>query len=266
MRTPTITIDSHLQRGMTVLEMMVVLAIIGMLAAFGYGVVRKLTRADLVSDTNRLAAIMSRASELAQETGHLYRVVIDADEDVVTVESCEGNGAVQRLKPGEKPLTDKEVKDRIADAKGKLAATKDGNMMQQGMMQVPTPADDAKTAAAIAGHHVGDQLCTTVVDVWSGDDSGRPLVLKLKKDSGVKPKEVWVQHRLDSVTTGKSYVYFFPLGSAERAIVELTDGDAVYSVRTYGLSGRIETIDGEVPDAADIMRRDASGEREVDRD
>jgi prepilin-type N-terminal cleavage/methylation domain-containing protein len=261
---PTIATDLS-QRGLTVLEMMVSLAIIGGITYVGYSAVRKFTRADLVDDTNRLAAIMSRASELAAETGHLHRVVIDADEDVVTVESCSGNPGVQRLKPGEKPLTDKEVKDKLADAKGKLQATKDASRMQQGMMATTTPADDEKTAAAVAGHHVGDQTCTTVVDVWSGDDQHRPLVLKLQKDAGIKPKQVWVQHRDDSVTSGKSTIYFFPLGSAERAIVELTDGDAVYSVRVYGLSGRIETIDGDIPDAADIMKRDATGTREAER-
>jgi prepilin-type N-terminal cleavage/methylation domain-containing protein len=255
------------QRGVTVLEIMVVLAIIGMITYVGYSAVRRFTKADLVTDVNRMAAIMSRASELAQETGHLHRVVIDFDEDVVTVESCQGNGAVQRLKPGEKPLTDKEVKDKLADAKGRLQATKDGSMMQQGMMATTTPVDDEKTAAAIAGHHVGDQLCVTVVDKYSGDDNvpPRPLVLKLQKDDGIKPREVWVQHKDDSVTSGKAMIYFFPLGSAERAIVELTDGDATYSVRVYGMSGVIETIDGEVPGAADIMKRDASGQREVDR-
>jgi prepilin-type N-terminal cleavage/methylation domain-containing protein len=263
-RAPATATDRS-QHGVTVLEIMVVLAIVGMLSYVGYSAMRKLTRADLVDDTNRLAAIMSRASELAQETGQLHRVVIDADEDVVTVESCMGNGSVARLKPGEKPLTDKEVKDKIADAKGKLQASKDGNMMQQGAMATTTPLDDEKTAAAIAGHHVGDQQCVTVVDKWSGDDQHRPLVLKLQKDADIKPKEVWVQHRDDSVTQGKSMIYFFPIGSAERAIVELTDGSAVYSVRVYGLSGRIETIDGDIPDAADIMKRDAAGQREMDR-
>ena len=74
-----------------------------------------------------------------------------------------------------------------------------------------------------------------------------------------------MQHRDDSVTTGQSSIYFFPLGSSEKAIVELTDGGDVYSVQVHGVTGTIETIDGEVANVDEFMHHDATGEREMER-
>ncbi len=252
-------------RGITVLEMMIVIAIIGMLSYVGYGALRRLTRADLVADTNHLGALMSRASELAGETGKLHRVTIDFDQDAAYVESCEGTMAVTHVRSGEKPLDEKEAARRIEEAKGRLQANKDANAMQRGFTATATPEDETKMAAALAGHHIGDQTCTPVKDVWSGDAEGRPLVFQLAKDNGIKPKEVWVQHRDDSVTAGKAEIYFFPLGSAEKAIVELTDGTDIYSVKVHGLTGQIETVDGEVKEVDEFMHHDVTGTHEVER-
>ncbi len=265
MTTRPPTTPTHPQRGMTVLELLIVIAIIGMLAYVGYGAVRQLTRADLVADTNRLGALMSRASELAGETGKLHRVTIDFDEDVAVVEACEGLPAVRRLKANEQALTDKDAKRQVEDAKGRLKANRGANAVQRGFTSAATPEDEAKMAAALAGHHVGDQTCVPVKDAWSGDSEGRPLILKLNKDQGIKPREVWVQHRDDSVTAGQVSIYFFPIGSAEKAIVEITDGSETYSVRVHGLTGEIETVDGEIKEVDEFMHHDVEGQREVPR-
>jgi len=243
---------------------MIVIAIIGMLSYVGYGAIRRLTRADLVDDTNHLGSLMSRASQLAAETGKLHRVTIDFDADVALVEECSGPVAVRRMKSGEKADDDKDAARKIEDAKGKLQASKSGNALQQGFT-AGTPEDDAKMAAALAGHHVGDQQCTPVKDAYSGDSENKPLIFKFKKDSEIRPKEVWVQHRDDSVTTGQVSIYFFPLGSAEKAIVSITDGSDVYSVKVHGITGTIETVDGEVKDVDEYMHHDVTGQREVDR-
>ena len=252
-------------RGITVLEMMIVIAIIGLISYVGYGAIRRLTRADLVADTNHLGALMSRASELAGETGKLHRVTIDFDQDAAYVEACEGTMAMTRVKAGDKPLTEKEAAARIQDAKGKLQANKSASAMQRGFTATTTPGDETKMAAALAGHHIGDQTCTPVKDVWSGDSEGRPLIFQFAKENSIKPKEVWVQHRDDSVTAGKVEIYFFPLGSAEKAIVSITDGSDIYSVKVHGITGTIETVDGDVKDVDEYMHHDVTGQREADR-
>ena len=71
---------------MTVLELMIVLAIIGgamMLVRSGF---RLITRADLVENASELSAVLRRASALAIEHGEMHRVVIDMDKQLYSVE------------------------------------------------------------------------------------------------------------------------------------------------------------------------------------
>src|SRR5512147_2779094 len=88
-------------RGMTVLEMMIVLAVIGGMVFIVRSGYRLLVKADLVESSNELAAVMRRASQLAVEHGELHRVVLDLDNqdpakpDYV-VEVCQGQAAILR--------------------------------------------------------------------------------------------------------------------------------------------------------------------------
>ena len=86
------------------------------------------------------------------------------------------------------------------------------------------------------------------------------------KDKGIKFKEIWVQHRDDSVTKGDVAVYFFPNGTSEKAVVEVTDGSEVFSVLVYGLTGRVELKDGVLADVNDHMLRNAIKEKDAKRD
>jgi len=74
------------QAGMTVLEIMIVLAIIGGLFFVVRTGFRVLTKADLVEDSTELTAVMRRASQIAIEHGELHRVVLDIDNGVYAVE------------------------------------------------------------------------------------------------------------------------------------------------------------------------------------
>ena len=47
--------------------------------------------------------------------------------------------------------------------------------------------------------------------------------------------------------------------------VELSDGSEVYSVRVHGLTGNVETVDGEVLEVDEFMHKDIEGNREAPR-
>ena len=65
---------------MTVIELMIVIAIIGGFAYIAASGFRMVTKADLVDDATRLSAVMRRTSQLAMESGQLHRVVLDLDQ------------------------------------------------------------------------------------------------------------------------------------------------------------------------------------------
>jgi prepilin-type N-terminal cleavage/methylation domain-containing protein len=105
-------------KGMTVLELMIVLAIIGggmFLLRSGF---RVMTKADLVENSTELSAILKRTSQLSVETGILHRVTFDLDKNMYAVEQCEGTSTIQMneaLRPDEE-----DTKRAIEKGKEKL--------------------------------------------------------------------------------------------------------------------------------------------------
>jgi len=63
--------------------------------------------------------------------------------------------------------------------------------------------------------------------------------VQLKKSS-IKISGVYTPRLTDEVVAGRAYIYFFPMGQTEPAIVHLTDpdGDATYSIVVHPLTGR----------------------------
>jgi len=241
------------------MELMIVLAIIGGAAFLMRTGFRTLTKADLVENSTDLEAVMKRASQLAVEHGQLHRVVIDMDKNVYSVEVCEGQLGIQR---NELVRPDEDAKKRALEkGKDKLQGNTD-----QGALMGGDPETAAKRAMAIAGHHIADKTCIPVPDPTSGDAEGKGFIRQLRVNKGIKFKEIWVQHRDESVTKGQVAVYFFPLGSSEKSVIELTDGDEIFSVLVYGLSGRVELRDGVLRDVNDHMMKNIMGDRDAKRE
>lgn len=255
------------QRGLTVLEIMIVLAIVGMMAYLGYSGFRILTGAALDEDSNELAAIMRRAQLLAVESGVPTRVVLDFDTHSYWVETCTGDPALTRVKEEEK-VDEEAAREALDDARQRLAG------LPAGQLQASSPEEEAKLAAALAGKKVGGRVCgplgtgpgaEDIGPVISGDAIGRELKRSLEKDRGVKLREVWVQHLEQSTSNGQVSVSFFPLGWAEKAIIEIGSDDEVNSILVHGITGRVEVVAGAVDRPDDHMLRNARGDREDER-
>jgi general secretion pathway protein H len=61
--------------------------------------------------------------------------------------------------------------------------------------------------------------------------------------------EVWTQHLSEPISKGMAYVYFYPQGQSEAALVTIADAGNVYSVVLQPLTGRARVVAGkpEVP-------------------
>jgi type II secretory pathway pseudopilin PulG len=245
---------------MTVIELMIVIAIIGGFAYIAASGFRFVTKADLVDDATRLSAVMRRTSQLAMETGQLHRVVLDLDQRRFAVEACEGTTSVKRGE-GDPPLDERARNDALAMARERMKT-----MMGAAADMAPAnPESEMARASALAGQRVGSATCTPVEGEISGDAEGRDLAGTLRTGSGIKFKEIWVQHADDSFTAGTTAIHFFPIGSAEKALVVLTDGTDSFTVKVHGLTGRVELRDGDPERPEDHMMRNAEGDKEADR-
>jgi prepilin-type N-terminal cleavage/methylation domain-containing protein len=245
-------------RGMTVLELMIVMAIVAIGLYFASSGLRRVTKADLTDDTLDLASVLRRAGQLAIETGQLHRVVLDFDKRIYAVEACRGANTLVRGKQEPRVADPREAQDKIAMAQERLSTALPGTAPVQGA----APDDAVRRAAALAGHHVLDRVCEPAAETPA---PGAKAMSVRELRSGVKLREVWVQHLDDSTTDGTVAIHFFPFGSAEKAVVEVVGGDDVYTILIHGLSGRVEVKDEALRNADDHMLRDAIGEKEEER-
>src|SRR5206468_2969341 len=72
-------------------------------------------------------------------------------------------------------------------------------------------------------------------------DATLPLV-SLNK---VKIFDLYTSRQREPYTSGKAYLYFFPDGHTERAVVRLSDGEAFYSLVVHSLTGQVEVKPGK---------------------
>jgi prepilin-type N-terminal cleavage/methylation domain-containing protein len=246
------------QRGMTVLEIMIVLAVVGGLFFIVRTGFRTLTKADLVENANELTAVMRRTSQLAVEHGEMHRLTLDLENHNYVVEVCQGETAIQR---NERLDVDEDETQRALE-RGKQQLTN----MPADALAAGDPDTAARRAIAISGHHVADRMCKPATDSLTGDADGKGWQRQLRKEKGIKLKQVWVQHRDDGVIKGQVAIYFFPIGSSEKAVIELTDGSETFSVLVFGLTGRVELRDGALADVEDHMLKNAMGDRDAKRE
>jgi len=258
-------------RGFTLLELMIVIAIIGLMMYVMATGFRRITKADLVEDVDELAAMLRRTSQLAIESGEQHRIVFDLEKGVYRIEMCQGAAALAR----NEAVTNDEDKTKDAIEKGKDRLRD----LPEDALAVGDPDEAVHRAKAIAGHHIADRMCAPATSGVSGVAHGihKPTlqvgekaaewVRNLNIPSGIKFSEIWVQHRDQGIKDGEAAIYFFPNGSAEKAVILLEDEDHDFrTVMVNGLTGRVTQKSGKLDDVDEVMLRNVMGQKDKQRE
>jgi len=128
-----------------------------------------------------------------------------------------------------------------------------------GMAGGPT-ADTAAPPPNVSAQ-VGEAGCGPV----SGP-AGKPQTLSKKKKIGLE--RVFVSHLSEPATEGKVTINFFPLGRAEKAVIEVGQGQGtageLFSVVVQPLTGKVQIQPGEWKHPEDFVEEDDSGEAQVE--
>jgi len=243
---------------MTMLEIMVVLAIVGLMMVFAYMGVRRVSKSDLRENVQQVAATLRNAQEMAVETGMHHRIVIDLDKQTFRIEMCKGDVKIRR--------SSKEIVDDFKNDRSLAEIVADKQIPPE-ILQASSPEKATKLAAALTGQRLGTAMCG-LAKRPNGDSQGRGNLRKMNTRFAVI-KRVFVEHLEDPVTEGTVTINFFPLGNAEKAIIEIAekkDKDPEWTLLLHGLTGRVEWHKGEVDDPNDHMMRDATGEKTLERE
>ena len=200
------------QRGLTLIEVVIGLAIAALLAALSMMGIGAITDAELRSTSIQLSGAMKLAYDRAIMQKRTQRLVIDLDKSLWWIEYSSSPFALSRERQtgdkgtasgaGEEP---KEERSRFDEEKTEVEALLEGG-----------------TASFAADTDI---------------DAGKPVPIP----GDIVVRRVWASHQEEAVTSGTAYVYFFKTGLAEAALIELGDGsEDVITVELLPLSGRVK--------------------------
>ena len=93
--------------------------------------------------------------------------------------------------------------------------------------------------------------------------SFKDLALKPVRLKKTKVRSVYTPRVTEPLTSGRAYIYFFPLGQTEPAIVTMSDpeGDTVFSLVVHPITGRVRIYNQEVQPPAGRSTYDDEGKQ-----
>jgi len=209
------------ERGFTIIEMMIVLAIVAIMTVLAVVGLRSFAKSDLRATATRMAGAIRYLFDRASTTGKVHRLVLDFDtgkywaevsDDAFILASGKETDE-SRKREADKIAKEDEVKREAAEKEAFFG----GSQIPSRYMPKPFLPKRAKF----------DAFRETAV---------KPITLK----SGVFLADIYTPRLLRPLSEGKGYVYFFPMGMTEAAVIHLSDGkEAIYSLIVHPLTGRV---------------------------
>lgn len=220
------------QRGLTLIEVAIALAIMGLLAVLSVVSINAVTHSELRSTAIRLSGAIRHSYDLAIMRHRTQRIAIDLDKGVFWLDFTESpfHLGAERLE-GESGGS--------ADEGGAVKA-RDFDFSDE---------DDPEVKIAL--------LAGAAAKFTKDETLGDPVQL----DGDLKFSRVWTGHQEEAFREGSAFLHFFPAGFTEPALIELTDGDAFITLEVSPLTGKVRMHHEEmkVPDIQEDDR-ESSGD------
>ena len=210
--------------GFTLVEILVVLVIVGLIGGMSIRGLRSLAKSDLRTSVSHLSGAMRYLFNRAATTGKYHRLVIDVDQGRYWAEVSDDQFYMPR--EPETEASRKKLAELEADLDEREARRKE--------------------MAAAAGD---DEDVSKVVPMDFRPKRARfgafkETALKAVQMKSTKVMDVFTPRVADPVERGRAYIYFFPLGMTEPAIIHLSDpaGGTIYSLVVHPVTGRIQVV------------------------
>jgi len=208
-------------RGFTLIEMMIALVIVALITVVTVKGLHSFAKTDLRATATRMAGSIRYLFDRASTTGRVHRLVLDFDNGKYWAEVSDDQfimGAGKeteesRKKEAEKIAKEEEVKREAAEKEAFFG----GSQIPSRYMPKPFIPKRAK---------------------FEGFRETAVKAFTLK--SGVVLSDIYTPRLVKPLTEGKGYVYFFPMGMTEAAVIHLSDGkDTFYTLVVHPLTGRV---------------------------
>jgi general secretion pathway protein H len=229
---------------------MLVLGLVGLMTGsvvFGF---RSFAKSELRGSSARLAGSIRYLFDRASTTGKIHRLVFDFEEGKYWAEVSDDRFFMPRERETDEirqqeaeAIAEEEAARKEAEARGEAA----GSSYEEEMMIDPSryqPTEWKPKRARFEGF--------------------QERALKIVTLKNAKLAGLFTPRYRHPVSTGKGYLYFFPLGQTEPAVVHLSDedGETFYSLLVHPLNGRVKVEAGYVAPRVDQQYDDEGTEIE----
>ena len=201
--------------GFTLLEIGIALVVLALAFSLALPGLDAITGARMRAAAGHLSSSMRALYSEAALSGRTCRIAFDLDERSYRVECAQGAARISSQK--------EEVRDgrRYRDLKKEQD---EADRLRDLAKDNPIEAQlEAKTAYLAV-----------------------PGVAKVFLPDGVFFDSIWVQHQAEKYVAGDAYLYYFPQGNTEHALITLKRGDDLITVESNSLTGRVRLIDGPI--------------------
>ena len=234
--------------GFTLIEIMVAIAIVALMTGGAIKALRSVRRTDLREATTHMSGAVRYLFDRASTTGKVHRLVIDIETGKYWAEISDDRFYVPHEAESEQGLRMREEKEAEQD--------EEDRRRKEERERSQTPASSSFDMAKL---EVADFRPKRARFAAFKEMALKPVQLKK-----AKLRSVYTPRVVDALTSGRAYLYFFPLGQTEPAIITLSDmsGSSVYSLVVHPITGRVKVYNQQVdPPAGD--RYDDQGNRVV---
>jgi general secretion pathway protein H len=244
------------QRGLTLIEMLIVLLVVGLIMWSASMSMGAASQAEVVRSTNQLASMVRFAYDRARFTGQYYRIHIDFEERSFQLQRADEAMYL--------PATGRDGKIFVRDAKtAQRQAKRDqeaaesyystlASVVYSAMNDESAPADPY----AVQQRDVPRQrppLFEAFEDDQTLGDLGKPI----KFPDGVEVLSVQTDADIKPITEGEADLYFFPRGQTQLAAIQLKgrpklggrvlgEEDIEYTILVQPLTGKVTVESGIV--------------------
>jgi general secretion pathway protein H len=209
-------------RGFTLIEVMIAMALVALMVIASTLGLRSLAKSDLRSTATRMAGAIRYLFDRASTTGRVHRLVLDFDagkywaevtDDAFILES--GKETEESRKKEAELIAKEEEAKREAEEKEAFF----------GSSQIPSR-----------------YLPKPFVPKRAKFNAFRGMVVKpVTLKASVVLADIYTPRLLKPLAEGKGYLYFFPMGMTEAAVIHLSDKnhETFYSLVVHPLTGRV---------------------------
>jgi general secretion pathway protein H len=231
--------------GFTLIEVMVAVLVVSLILTLGVKGFRSITKSNLRESTAHMSGAIRYLFDRASITGKYYRLVIDLDGGKYWPEVSDDKFYAPNQAESEADRQKREAKEDARDEEARKRQEKQ-QMLYGGGSSSSSSSSSSYSASSsfdMSKLDVGEFRPKRPRFAAFKETSLKPVTLKK-----LKIKSVYTPRMTEPLTRGRAYLYFYPLGQTEPAVITLTDptGESVYSLVVHPITGKVKIYNQEV--------------------